>query len=193
MNFSNRLKGSVTESLIRSLLADCGLTVVPLGIEEVIREMAELSQERYLALSLPDSLRKLPDFFATNKDRSKSWLIEVKFRKTWTNEVRDELELKLTPQVNVWSPLYLVLFYGESPHPYDTTGPAAWIRVGELRIKDTKLHVMDKGVLKPWSESKWNSMDRIQDVFPELNDKEKWNEGVLKDMLLVSKHLTNLK
>lgn len=104
MKYSNRLKGSITQALVRSLLIDAGITIVPLGIEEVIRELSDMPQKQYNALNLPYPLKTLPDFFAINVDRLESWLLEVKFRRTWNSDVQDELYYTLYEQVKSWSP-----------------------------------------------------------------------------------------
>lgn len=72
MEYSNRLKGSVTQALLKSLLADAGYRVVPLGIEEAIREVTSLDKERYSALELPSVLRKMPDFFIADRELQNS-------------------------------------------------------------------------------------------------------------------------
>lgn len=191
MKYTNRLKGSVTQALVRSLLTDAGITVVPLGIEEVIREVSDLEQDKYLALGLPDALRKLPDFFAANRERTKSWLIEVKFRKTWSDDVRAELETKLKEQAKTWTPLYLILFFGETPS-YFPGQPSSWVRTGKLSVIDDQLHVEIAGTQKPWLEVKWHELERVQDTFPELDDPARWEEAVIHATLSVSKGLVSL-
>lgn len=141
MDYTNRLKGSVTQALVRSLLTDAGITVVPLGIEEVIRELSDLTEEKYLTLSLPEPLRRLPDFFAVNSERTQSWLIEVKFRKQWSNDTREALGKKLTEQVKAWNPIYLVLFFGESPSKGYQKMPGGWVRASKLVLHEDQLCV----------------------------------------------------
>jgi len=192
MKYTNRLKGSVTQSLVKSLLTDAGITVVPLGIEEVIREVSALSLEKYLTLDLPSSLRELPDFFAVNSERTQSWLIEVKFRKTWNDVVRRELGEKLIKQVMSWSPIYLVLFFGETPSIHYPDTPASWVRAGRLTIENDDLHIQCSHNLKRWSDIVWNDLVRIQDVFPELNAPERWDAEVISSTLKISKGLVDL-
>ncbi len=192
MEYTNRLKGSVTQALVRSLLTNAGITIVPLGIEEVIREIAELRHAEYRALNLPDSLKQLPDFFAVNQDRTQSWLIEVKFRRIWSDEVKAELEAKLKKQVKSWSPIYLILFFGETPSKYYPNTPASWVRAGQLIIVEDELHVRIGRTIKPWNDIEWNDFPRIQDIFPQLNTREKWEEEVISATLEISKGLVSL-
>ena len=46
MQYINRLKGAVTQTLLKSLLEDAGYRIVPLGIEEVIREVKVLTPKK---------------------------------------------------------------------------------------------------------------------------------------------------
>src|SRR6266542_3865028 len=119
MNYTNRLKASVTLVLLKTLLEDAGYRIVPLGIEAVLREVASLPKEDYLKLGLPIQLRKLPDFFVANHAIDKSWLVEVKYRKRWNEEVQESLEVEIKEQVKTWHPLFLMIFVGYSEEcPY---------------------------------------------------------------------------
>lgn len=190
MNYTNRLKGSVTQALVRALLTDAGISVVPLGIEEVIREVSELDAEQYLRLGLPDTLRKLPDFFAANRDRTKSWLLEVKFRSTWTDEVSQQLYVGLKEQVATWNPLHLILFFGDTPSLFPKQ-PSSWIRVAKLIWQGDLFVETEKGP-KHWFEVDWKEYSRIQDVFPEIGAPEKWEDAVLDATIAVSRGLVSL-
>lgn len=192
MRYENRLKGSVTQALVRAMLTDAGLSVVPLGIEEVVREVAELSIDRYLALELPMRLRKLPDFFVANADRTQSWLVEVKFRRTWNERTREELLDTLTEQAQHWSPLYLVLFWGETPSYYPDQ-PSSWLKAGKLRWRDEDLWLEAQTGPRLWRECSWTHLDRVQDVFPALNNREVWDAAILNLTIAVSKGLVGLQ
>jgi len=163
--------------------------VVPLGIEEVVREVSDLKEDRYLALNLPESLRRLPDFFAVNRERTQSWLIEVKFRRTWNDAVKNELGGILTEQVKWWSPMHLVLFFGESPSKYYQDQPASWVRAARLTLHDSALHFQFGNGIKAWSDVDWTHLSRVQDIFPQLNEREKWEAEVIAATLEISKGL----
>lgn len=181
MEYSNRLKGSVTQALLKSLLADAGYRVVPLGIEEAIREVTSLDKERYSALELPPVLRKMPDFFVADRELKYSWLVEVKFRNEWNDDVRRSLEAQLTEQVQAWSPLYVIVFLG-TPAKRRDTYPSAWMGVAKLSIKDGQLVVASESGDNEymWDEIEWSSFARIQKVFLKLDEKEKWDEKTLE-------------
>lgn len=191
MKYSNRLKGSVTQALVRSLLTDAGISVVPLGVEEVVREVSELDIKQYHSLNLPQSLRKLPDFLAVNAERTQSWLIEVKFRKTWNDTVRDELGKTLSEQVCHWAPLYLILFWGETPSKISYQ-PSSWVRSVRLGWHKGELWAETTHASYRWSQCDWRDLGRIQDVFPQVNSREVWDAKTLGLTIAVSKGLSEL-
>src|SRR5688572_19535038 len=112
MDFKNRLKGTVTQTLLKALLEDAGYRVVPLGIEDVIREVTGLPIANYEALNLSFTLRKLPDFFVADRTFGKHWLVEVKYRKQWDKQTRESLGKEMLKQVAQWQPILLVVFLG---------------------------------------------------------------------------------
>ena len=181
MNFTNRLKGSVTQVLLKSLLEDAGYRIVPLGIEAVLREVAALPKEEYLKLGLPIQLRKLPDFFVSNHDIDKTWLVEVKYRKKWNDEVQTRLEEEIKEQVKTWNPLYLMIFLGhsaEEPH----SSPIYHMRIAKLLWDDKEgiLTQRQDGQTCIWKNSQWKHFLRVQDVFDECATKEKWEEQTIE-------------
>ena len=52
MHFDRRIKGAITESLVKTLLEDSDYRVIPLGIEEVVREVISLDEDEYRSLEL---------------------------------------------------------------------------------------------------------------------------------------------
>lgn len=192
MNFQNRLKGSVTQSLVRTLFTQAGLTVVPLGIEETIREVSELPLAQYMQLNLPVALRKLPDFFATNRERTVHWLVEVKYRRYWSEAVRDELEQSLVPQVANWDPLVVFIFVGDSPSQFDQ--PSSWVRAAQVKMDNgvLKFKNYENGQYVPWNQCTYINLERVQDVFPQLNDPALWGSSALHLTLEISRGLSQL-
>jgi hypothetical protein len=114
MNYKNRLKGAVTQVLMKSLLVDAGYHVVPLGIEEVIREVNFLDGKNYLELHLPTPLRKMPDFFVVDKNYRKHYLVEVKYRRAWNANTFKTLYKELLEQVRCWGTIFLLAVSGDS-------------------------------------------------------------------------------
>ncbi|MHB1056355.1 MAG: hypothetical protein ACYC0F_00555 [Rhodanobacter sp.] len=192
MDYQNRLKGAVTQSLVRSLFAQAGLTVVPLGIEETIREVSDLPLDQYMRLDLPTALRKLPDFFTTNRERTTHWLVEVKYRRQWNEAVREELGQVLTHQVATWDPLVVFIFVGETPSQFDQ--PSSWVRAAQLKLDDGELKFRPHGGgdYLSWSQATFINLQRVQDVFPQLNDTHLWASSALHLTLDISRGLTRL-
>jgi len=181
MDFTNRLKGVVTQVLLRALLEDGGYRIIPLGIEEVIRELAVLRKEEYAALKLPNILRQLPDFFVTDKALKKSWLVEVKYRKNWNDQTRVYLGRQIREQVRDWAPLYLIVFLG-SPGKPNRKLPSSWMGLLCLSMIDGEIFALDQNgePCAKWSKISWKSFRRVQDIFPNIGKKEKWEQQTLQ-------------
>lgn len=175
MEYTNRLKGAVTQTLLKCLLEDAGYKIVPLGIEAVIREVASLPIGEYQNLGLPLQLRKLPDFFVASPKVDKTWLVEVKYRKEWNETVQSALGEALQDQVMAWNPLFLMVFLGTSVKPpYDN--PFYHVKVAKL-LWDKQQGVITQrpdGQTCPWKYSQWEHFLRVQDVFTECAGKGKW-------------------
>jgi hypothetical protein len=202
MDFKNRLKGTVTQTLIKALLEDAGYKVVPLGVEEVIREVATLSQDEYFALGLPQTLRKMPDFFVTDPSHTNSWLIEVKYRKSWDKQTRDRLGQQIKEQIKHWQPVYLMVFLGRSTRDGNEL-PSYSMRVVKTVYRDGRLLFLkhqspfsldgreqDECVLAPWSELEWNNFSRIQDTFRLVANQ--WEEQTIMKAMQILRSLPDL-
>ncbi|WP_442854741.1 hypothetical protein [Fischerella sp. PCC 9605] len=200
MDFRNRVKGAITQTLIKALLEDAGYRVIPLGVEEIIREVKNLSMEEYIELGLSKKLRSLPDFLITDYSFQKSWLVEVKYRKRWNKSVKQDLGQQIREQVKIWQPLYLVVFLGSSVDPRNDT-PAN--RIGAIKLVSSNNHLCCCSRRKrkffskefeeynmPWEEITWKNFRRIQDIFPNLS--ERWEDSTLIQSLEILKALEEL-
>jgi hypothetical protein len=180
MDFKNRLKGSLTQTLFRSLLVDAGYYVVPLGVEEVIREVNSLSQPQYQNLELPSVLRRMPDFFVADKNYEKYFLIEVKFRRSWNSFTREQLRENLYAQAQTWGKILLFVLLGETARPNSPTESnaqfigAIWVysSAGKLHYEGINHHTDDPKT-DSWDNLDWNHFYNIQQLFPELIEKNK--------------------
>ena len=179
IDFENRMKGKITQSLLEILLEDASYRIVPLGIEEIIREVKNLSQEEYFGLGLSNTLRRIPDFFVALHDFQKSFLVDVKYRGQWDNQVRDRLNEGLKEQIRQWGPVHLVLFLGEAARPTET--PASYLGVAKLVWRDDEIHISKtiagEERLTRFGEATWNSFSRFQNVFDGVGDR--WEEETL--------------
>lgn len=201
MDFTNRLKGNITQGLLETLLEDVKYRIVPLGIEEVVREVKSIDPESYLRMGLSKTLRRLPDFFVALPDLSQSWLVEVKYRKQWNERTRDALGADIREQIEQWQPVHLVIFLGESARTYDT--PSSRLGVCKLVCRDDQLGVLRKvregGLIDrgrwveqfdPWNTVTWDSMSRFQDVFPGVSGR--YEESTLTKAVSVMTSLSEL-
>lgn len=205
ISFGNRLKGKITQSLLETLLEDVNFRIVPLGIEEIVREVKYLNMEEYQGLNLPTALRKLPDFFVSLTDFSKSFLIEVKFRKAWSNLTKRQLGDQLREQVQTWHPIYLVVFLGEPARQNET--PASFLGVAKLVYQNGEVYVEsgsfegnrdESGIdnfqwvprYTKWQDITWNTFSRFQDVFDGVADR--WQEGTITSAIEMIRSLNEL-
>ncbi|PAY00833.1 hypothetical protein CKO50_12605 [Pseudoalteromonas sp. HM-SA03] len=132
MNFENRIKGNITETIVKALLVDEGYRVVDSGIEHMIREVSCLGRQEYLNLSFADALRKLPDLVVMNKDQTKSHLVEVKYRQTWNgNLIKD-----LREQVIFFNQIVLICVNGSPVTESKEVSGATHLRAIELKYED---------------------------------------------------------
>lgn len=170
MEFSNRIKGQLTQSIVRVLLEHAGYRVKSVGIEEIADELRSLSREEYLALELPPFYRTLPDFFVTTRNKTKQWSLEIKYRNAWNNAVRLELHETLRQQTKQVGSIYLWLMVG---HPATEIGgkyPSDWFRIVQLSLSDSGTLLASDGYnKKPWKDIEWSDFGKIQEVFPLLN------------------------
>ena len=193
MRFANRLKGGITQTLLRTLLQDGGYRIVPLGIEEVIREVSVLPVDAYTKLSLPRVLRSMPDFFVAREDMQQTWLVEVKYRKEWNNQTRDKLGAQIREQVRAWGPLSLIIFLGSPGKPTDT--PSSWFGIVKVQCIDevlVVLHPDDKFHVR-WSDLTWKHFYRIQDFFTTLSGKPHYEQQTLQQIRLMLPQLAELQ
>ena len=198
MDFKNRLKGSITQTLLKALLEDAGYQLVPLGIEEVVREVKSLSSSEYGSLDLPSVLKKMPDFFVASKNFEKTWLVEVKYRKRWNADTRNALKFEILEQVKSWQPIHMVIFLGERARgtvtPASSLGVLRLIHVdGQLSCSWFSRNLFTDAIEEyrtPWYEIEWGNSHRFQDVFRDVT--EGWEASTLIKALSLLESLRKL-
>lgn len=181
MDYVNRLKGGVSQVLVKCLLEDAGYRIVPLGVENIVREVAVLNPTQYKALQLPNELRTLPDFFVADTELTQGWLVEVKYRKHWDDATRERLGASLQEQVKIWQPLHVIIFLGNSTNESYSV-PSYFIRVVRV-VWDAALGlaaVGEDGSKCKWEYVKWDKFFRVQDVFTNCRAKPKWEDQTIE-------------
>jgi len=186
---------------MKSLLVDAGYHVVPLGIEEVIREVNFLNEKNYLAWNLPTPLRKMPDFFVIDKDYKKHYLVEVKYRKVWNETTFKALYKELLEQVSCWNTIFLlaVSCSSNNPNPIAEETPAQFLRCMVLEVDGNTLFIEGKdpttnNTISMYLDERrfpeWNYLYRVQEVFKNIADKH--TEKTLEKTKEMLKSLRNL-
>lgn len=185
MEFNNRVKGAVTQTLLKSLLEDAGYAVIPMGIEESVREIKLLGKTEYQQFQFPGTQRVTPDFLVLDWGKKQNWLIEVKYRKKWNDNTRDTLITPLEKQVRGWGDISLVLFLGEPAEVQNNHKPDfLHVGVANLSILNDEL-VVDRGTswvedekitfprFVRWSESRWKDFTWLHKAFERLERNDK--------------------
>lgn len=172
MDYSNVVKGNITQSLLKSLFERAGYRVTRLGVEEVFNEIIYLDEEEYQALNLPENLRFLPDLLVAEHDLECAFLVEVKFRKVFTEKSAKSLYKELERQRKHWKDSYAVIMVAKS-WADDNRFHQDYIRV--VPPEETE-RLIDTGWIRQSDPSRnyeciWKALPKLNDVFREF----KWN------------------
>lgn len=180
MNFDNRIKGAVTQTLLKSLLEDAGYAVIPMGIEESVREIKLLGKTEYQQFNFAGTQRSTPDFLVLDWDKKQNWLIEVKYRRKWDDEVRDALTEVLEKQVGRWGEIFVVFFIGEAVEVSNKRNPDfLHVGVANLVMHNGEL-IVDHGI---------SYIENMAITFPQF---VKWSECGWKDFTFLYKAFNRL-
>lgn len=166
MNAYKNPEGELAEKAVKAFLESSECEVIPYGIEHTLKEVVKLGAAVYRKLQLEKVITSAPDFFVLTPRNSSYRLLEVKYRKCWTDYVRTELKEILEPQVRWW-PRVNVLIAIRSP--IGTAGvPESHVRVAELFCEACKLsvHVRSPEATKEWDAVEWQDLTPLQALFP---------------------------
>ncbi|QYE37031.1 hypothetical protein KZX46_20970 (plasmid) [Polymorphobacter sp. PAMC 29334] len=153
MDFISRLKKEMTEGIVRALLEDAGYRVIDLGIEKVVRELTCLTAAEYSDLGYPSAMRDLPDFTVMTRDQSVKYLVEIKYRQTWSAALFAEVR----PQVETYGKLVLVSINARAPNPRKLPdSPSRFLRCCSLRMRDRQYEIELR-------EGGWCAVDKLRD------------------------------
>lgn len=114
MEFSSALKGSITETLVHSLLREAGYPVVHTSIETVLPGLSMLDWANMARLELGSELRLLPDLLVLPQE-GPAVLLEVKYRTRLDRETVRKLAEKVRRQHAHFPGTCTVLLRGTSP------------------------------------------------------------------------------
>jgi hypothetical protein len=163
IQFVNIAKAQITQTLLATLLESGGYRVTKLGIEELFGEIKYLDLQSYMTLNLPLQLRSLPDLLVANKEISKVYMVEVKFRKRFDETSAKDLYDELTNQRQYWPQSYAVIMVAEPAVP-DGKFHQDYIRIVEPNrtdwLIDTKFSL----------SRRWERLAQIYHVFEGLGE-----------------------
>jgi hypothetical protein len=114
MAFTNIVKAQITQGLLKTLLERAGYRVTRLGVEELFAEITHLDKAQYDDLDLPPGLRYLPDLLVADRELNQAFLVEVKFRKEFNEDVLNSLYFELNRQRQFWEKSYAVILTANS-------------------------------------------------------------------------------
>lgn len=180
MEFKNIVKGQITQTLVKTLLERAGYRVERFGVEELFNEVIHLDKEEYKKLSLPDSLRKLPDLLVADSDLQNAWLLEVKFRKRLTKKSAHELHQTLKEQFQHWPEAIALVIIAEHHNKWSTNNGGNRFVQDYMRIItpnniEKLVRPLNGNIKATFEQRVWDSITEPQHIFTGLLER-----GVLK-------------
>ena len=163
LDFTNIIKGRITETLLMALFERGGYRVTRLGIEELFAEVKHLDLAKYQALALPLQLRYLPDLLVVELELTNAFLVEVKFRKKFDESATVSLHAALSKQRQYWPQAYTVIMTSE-PFVPEASFHQDYIRV--LKPNETDL-LIDQNLS---TVQRWEKLHHLQRVFKRFNN-----------------------
>ena len=164
-SLANILRGRLAERIFTVLLERGGYRVTRLGIEELFDEVKYLDRDHYLALGLPEHLRTLPDLLVADPGVSWAKLVEVKFRRSFSKDIADELYTTVAHQRSYWPQSYAVIIVAE-PFLRGARFHQDYIRV--IPPDDTECLKGPRGIDIPTNER--DAMSLLWDQLPMLHN-----------------------
>lgn len=144
-------KGRFAETIISTVLEYAGYRVVRLGVEETVSEVKASVARGESALRLPDQLRTAPDFLAVDPHSGTCTLLEVKFRRAFTDDVAGALHVTLSRQAAFWPGTVTAIVCAAPPAiGGGTATPDIRTHVGCLRVDDLSRLVETHPKLNRW-------------------------------------------
>lgn len=155
--FHSRIKGSLTQNLLTSILEHGGYRVTRLGIEELFGAVKHMDVRSYLNLHLPKRLRTLPDLLVATRD----------------------LHQTLKDQRKHWPESWAVIFISEAKAP-DMRFHQDYMRAVPPRKEDLLLGFENLNKQPTWLtlnplHDTWESLPTILKPFDKLIDAEMSN------------------
>lgn len=132
----NLIKGKITEVIFEEMFRSTGeFTVIPIGYEHTVPELAQYQHHVHIQKVL-ENIRNAPDFALISQDKTKVFLVEVKYRK----EINQSDILQTATELSErWNPCFLFVatpknFYFDSTNKILISKgliellPGSWVR-----------------------------------------------------------------
>ncbi len=165
LEFTNVIKGVITQTLLTALFERGGYRVTRLGIEELFGEIKHVDLQQYLGLNLPLQLRYLPDLLVAEMDMTNAFLVEVKFRRKFDEASAESIYGELKRQREYWPQSYAVVMIAEAFNP-EKTFHQEYIRVLKPNDHET---LVDHHL--PLAQ-RWDKLHHLQRVFKRFNNSQ---------------------
>jgi len=100
------IKGKITETIFEEMFRTTGeFTILPTGYEHTVPELAQY-QHHVQVQQVLENIRHAPDFILLSQDKTKVFLVEVKYRSNFTNKGMFDIAVEVS---KLWNPSYLFL------------------------------------------------------------------------------------
>ena len=162
LEFTNIIKGMVTQTLLTVLFERGGYRVTRLGIEELFGEVKHVNLQQYMRLNLPLQLRYLPDLIVAEIDMTNVFLVEVKFRRKFDQASAESVYEELKEQREHWPQSYTVVMVAAASAP-EKTFHQDYIRV--LMPNEHEVLINHNHSLA----QRWEQLHHLQRVFKRFN------------------------
>ena len=165
IEFRDTVKAQITQAVLSTLLEHGGYRVTRLGIEELFGELKFRAPREHQELELPTQLRYLPDLLVVSLQESRSFLVEVKFRRSFNDRSARGLYEVLHRQRKYWPESWAVLMIAE-PFVANARFHQDFIRV--LRPEHTSRLIDER--YEP--RQRWERMPRLHSLFKAFSASE---------------------
>lgn len=167
MGMYEDLVGKSAEMAVKTFLEMDGYKVMPYGVEYALRTGISMTREQYVALSLPNQIRRTPDFLAISPKCEYWRLLEVKYRSHWDEQTRTQLKQPLMEQASSWGNVHVAIGLKE---PFGgKAAPDSQIRIAQIFMEDKQLCVFccNNSGAKKWDNVGWGDLGMLKESFPE--------------------------
>lgn len=146
----------MSEGIVKAILEDAHYRVIDSGIEKVLRELSCLPNQEYARLAYPEAMSRLPDFTVMDRTQSSKYLVEVKYRNTWSVDLLHEV----SRQVELFGELVLVCVNATPDNPRQLAQASTYLRCCRLRHSKEKIQVQ---LMNQNKELYWRALEKVSD------------------------------